>query len=246
MDGYGYYQVSRIVYYSSRAGNGSAGLYICMVYRFDSIADHCNTPGNYIVTVTGACGSITDQINVLNYPVPTPNLGPDVVTCHGNTVTLNPGTFAGYAWNTGVSTPTINVTTGGTYRVTVTDDNGCHASDTVTFTFLFPPTPEIKMVTIETDPTSPLYSNNKVMWETDLGNVDSVIVYRETTTNNYEVVGKVAYNTGAFTDTVSSKLRSWAYKIQFQDTCNNMSGLSDYHKTCKVSVNVTVGGFTAN
>ncbi|HNY75732.1 MAG TPA: T9SS type A sorting domain-containing protein [Bacteroidales bacterium] len=161
-------------------------------------------------------------------------------------MTLNPGTFAGYAWNTGVSTPTIAVTIGGTYRVTVTDDNGCHASDTVTVTFLFPPITSIKMVSIETDPTSPLYSNNKVMWETDLGNVDSVIVYRETTTNNYEVVGKVAYNTGAFTDTVSSKLRSWAYKIQFQDTCNNMSGLSDYHKTCKVSVNVTVGGFTAN
>lgn len=219
------------------------------VWSTGSIASQIivDTPGTYMVTITGACGStITDQINVLNYSKPIPNLGADTEICHGNTVTLNPGTFAGYAWSTGVSTPTIAVTIGGTYRVTVTDDNGCHASDTVTVTFLFPPIPSIKMVSIETDPTSPYYSNNKVMWETNLTNVDSVFIWRETTSTIYEEVGKVPYGTGAFTDTVSSKLRSWAYKIQFQDTCENLSALSDYHKTCKVSVNVSVGGFTAN
>lgn len=54
-------------------------------------------PGIYSVTVTGACGVINDQIEVLNHPVPAPNLGADVVTCSGNTVTLDPGAFTGYA-----------------------------------------------------------------------------------------------------------------------------------------------------
>ena len=206
------------------------------------------TPGTYTVTITGACGVVSDSIEIINYPVPTPNLGSDIVTCDGNTVTLDPGSFDGYAWSTSASTQTIDVTTDGTYSVDVMDTNGCHGSDTVDVTFLFPPTPEIKVVTIETDPVSPLYGNNKPTWDTDLMNVDSVIIWRETTSNAYDLeVGKVPYSTGAFTDTVSSKLRAWGYKIQFQDTCGNLSAKSDYHKTCKISLNVNPGGeFTAN
>lgn len=204
------------------------------------------TPGIYSVTVTGACATVNDQMEVIDYPAPVPSLGPDVVTCDGNIVTLDPGTFVGYSWSTGSTTPTIDVTTDGMYTVQVTDGNGCTGSDVVMVGFLFPPTPDIKVVTIETDPVSPLYGNNKPTWETNLLNVDSVVIWRETTSTNYEVVGKVAYGTGAFTDDVSSKLRAWTYKIQFQDTCGNLSALSEYHTTCKVSVNVTVGGFTAN
>lgn len=217
------------------------------VWNTGSTASQINVvaTGTYTVTVTGVCGSpMTDQINVINHPVPTPNLGPDVVTCDGNIVTLDPGTFVGYSWSTGSTTPTIDVSTDGNYSVLVTDVNGCTGSDAVNIAFLFPPTPSIEVVTVETDPASPLYGNNKPTWETNLLNVDSVVIWRETTTNNYEVVGAATYSDGAYTDNVSSKFRAWGYKIQFKDTCGNLSTLSLYHKTSKVSINYSVGGYT--
>ena len=202
------------------------------------------TPGIYAVTVTGACATVNDQMEVIDYSAPVPSLGPDVVTCDGNIVTLDPGTFVGYSWSTGSTTPTIDVSTDGNYSVLVTDVNGCTGSDAVNIAFLFPPTPSIEVVTVETDPASPLYGNNKPTWETNLLNVDSVVIWRETTTNNYEVVGAATYSDGAYTDNVSSKFRAWGYKIQFKDTCGNLSTLSLYHKTSKVSINYSVGGYT--
>jgi hypothetical protein len=50
-----------------------------------------STPGIITVTVMGACDTITDQIEVLNYPIPAPDLGLDTVTCYTTTVTLDPG-----------------------------------------------------------------------------------------------------------------------------------------------------------
>ena len=38
---------------------------------------------------------------------------------------------AGYAWNTGANTQSINISAGNTYSVTITDNNGCKSSDTI-------------------------------------------------------------------------------------------------------------------
>ncbi|UCF81106.1 MAG: hypothetical protein JSV08_01400 [Acidobacteriota bacterium] len=58
---------------------------------------------------------------------PTPTITPDGPTtfCEGGSVTLDAGAWSGYSWSTGATTQTINVTTGGSYAVTVTDGNGC-------------------------------------------------------------------------------------------------------------------------
>lgn len=57
--------------------------------------------------------------------------------CTGDTITLvtdPPG--LSYNWNTGDTTPYLNVTTSGNYSVSITDSNGCTgASDTVGITF---------------------------------------------------------------------------------------------------------------
>ncbi|HRP88649.1 MAG TPA: PKD domain-containing protein [Edaphocola sp.] len=61
------------------------------------------------------------------------NLGNDTSVCQGTTVTLNPGTNTGpvtYLWNTGATTPTLNVSTGGTYSVVV-DNGSCSKTDTI-------------------------------------------------------------------------------------------------------------------
>ena len=187
---------------------------------------NASLPGIYMVTVTGACATVNDQIQVLNYSVPVPNLGPDVTTCDGNNVPLNPGTFTGYAWSTGVSTPTISVSTAGTYQVTITDIHGCHASDTVVVGFVTNDGEPILLITIDT-----INGNNKVTWET-AGLTDvTTKIYREVSTNVYTLVGTAPYLDGEWTDTVNSISQTWRYKITTVDTCTNESLQSLYHQT---------------
>jgi gliding motility-associated-like protein len=95
--------------------------------------------GTYYVTVTNAAGcTATDTLVVQNvYPLPAPNLGSDQTFCDGNSITLNPGSFANYEWQNAATTSTFPVTTSGNYFVSVTDINGCENADTVSIT-VFP------------------------------------------------------------------------------------------------------------
>lgn len=60
-------------------------------------------------------------------------LGNDT-TVSGGSLLLDAGSVPGgsYLWNTGATTPTLNVSISGTYSVTVTAPNGCTATDTIT------------------------------------------------------------------------------------------------------------------
>jgi large repetitive protein len=106
------------------------------------------TSGNYCVTVTnsfGCPGSACRTVTV--NPLPTPTITPSGPTtfCQGGSVTLNAGSgYLLYSWSTGAITQSINVTTSGTYNVTVTDLNGCTGAGTpVTVTVNPRPTPVI-------------------------------------------------------------------------------------------------------
>ncbi|HEX2901536.1 MAG TPA: T9SS type A sorting domain-containing protein [Bacteroidia bacterium] len=95
------------------------------------------TSGIYSVTVTASNGCTgTASTNLTIHPLPTPNLGPNLLVCQGTPTILNPGTFTSYSWSNGATTPTISPTASGNYTVTVTDANGCTGTDVVTVTFL--------------------------------------------------------------------------------------------------------------
>lgn len=94
-------------------------------------------PGTYWVQVSQGICSDTDTINIgLQYP-PTVNLGNDTVICQPS-YTLSPVVTGAtsYAWSTGATTPSIQVSNSGTYWLTVTGPCGT-ATDTITIT-LFP------------------------------------------------------------------------------------------------------------
>lgn len=84
--------------------------------------------GTYSVTATDPFGcSNVDSIAVTFNPAPIDVLV-DVVACATATVTLDAGNAgSSYLWNTGATTQTIVVSTGGTYSVSITDPQGCTA-----------------------------------------------------------------------------------------------------------------------
>ncbi|WP_370087788.1 T9SS type A sorting domain-containing protein [Ekhidna sp.] len=69
---------------------------------------------------------------------PSVNLGEDIVSTTGQTVTLGSTLPTGqtYLWSTGATSRTIQVSTGGTYSVTVRNSSGCPGSDAVDVSFL--------------------------------------------------------------------------------------------------------------
>ncbi|MBK7342390.1 MAG: gliding motility-associated C-terminal domain-containing protein [Saprospiraceae bacterium] len=97
-----------------------------------------STSGTYSVTVTNAAGCTgTDAFDVTVFPNPTPDITGTLSFCEGSSTTLDAGTgFSQYTWSTGATAQQINLTTGGTVKVTVTDVNGCSGTDQVTVSVL--------------------------------------------------------------------------------------------------------------
>ena len=94
------------------------------------------TSGNYSVEVFSGNCSVTDAVDVTFDPIPLIDLGPDMILCGGETAISLDVTWpdAIYDWNTGSSSPTIEVTASGSYSVNV-DLNGCVVSEVVSVTF---------------------------------------------------------------------------------------------------------------
>jgi hypothetical protein len=69
------------------------------------------------------------------------NVGSDTTVCNNQVITLNPGIFTSYLWNTGATTPTIQAsasTSGNSvkyYFVDVVDSNSCTYRDSIKINF---------------------------------------------------------------------------------------------------------------
>ena len=93
--------------------------------------------GTYRISVTDANGcSASDEIVVSSGNL-TVSAGADIATCAATT-TITPTVSGGiapfkYIWSSGQTTPSVSVGAG-TYRVSVTDANGCSGNDEITVT----------------------------------------------------------------------------------------------------------------
>ena len=85
------------------------------------------TSGDYFVTNTAPCGSITSNHIIVNVnPLPSCLITGDVSICVGQSTQLCVAVgLASYLWSTGATTNCITVSVAGTFSVTVTDGNGC-------------------------------------------------------------------------------------------------------------------------
>ena len=86
--------------------------------------------GSYTVTVTDANNCYTTTtVTVSNFPAPTVTIGGKLDFCEGQTANLNAGNFVNFLWSTGETTQSITPSIANTYTVTITDINGCTATN---------------------------------------------------------------------------------------------------------------------
>ncbi len=92
---------------------------------------------DYFVTVTDDTGcTATASMQVVVFPVPMIELGEPISECEGIAITLSVnGVFDSYTWQDNSDAPTFSPTTSGTYALTVTDANGCTATDNIEVSF---------------------------------------------------------------------------------------------------------------
>ena len=88
-------------------------------------------PGLYWVQSSNMCGLASDSMTLTFYPVPQPDLGPDIEICFEEAYVLNAGLGVSYSWHDGSSTPTYDAWGQGDYWVVVANEYGCEVSDTV-------------------------------------------------------------------------------------------------------------------
>ncbi|MDH3711511.1 MAG: T9SS type A sorting domain-containing protein [Cyclobacteriaceae bacterium] len=90
----------------------------------------------YFLTITDSTGQQKrDSVYVSVLDFTPPDLPADQVVCQGESLTLDAGAgYQTYEWSTGATTASIDVTQGGDYWVTVSNADGCQATDTTTVT----------------------------------------------------------------------------------------------------------------
>jgi gliding motility-associated-like protein len=89
-----------------------------------------NGPGTYAVTVSNSCGAGTDAIEVWTLEPPIADLGPDTFLCTGEQILLvrNPEADS-WVWQDQSTEPTLLVTSGGNYSLTVENSCGSTSDD---------------------------------------------------------------------------------------------------------------------
>ena len=97
-----------------------------------------STGGLYWGQDSNTCGIASDTIVLTQNAPPVVNLGHDTTLCTGNTLVLaDTSTSATFLWSNNNTTPSINVTTSGTYWLQVIQRN-CQSRDTIVATFINP------------------------------------------------------------------------------------------------------------
>lgn len=157
-----------------------------------SISDNPTSTTTYSLTVTDqyGCESTPDDATIVVNPLPNATAGADQTICIGSTATLTASGGTDYVWSTTETTASIGVTptTDSTYSVTVTDANGCSATDNVTVSLLSLPTdnaPEDTSICLGTSATLTASDGIIYLWSTG-ANVPSVSV-GPTATTTYTV-----------------------------------------------------------
>ena len=212
-------------------------------------------PGTYTITnyitAGGGCSSDIATFPITINALPVVNFSGLAANYYYNDASASLiGTPAGGSFSgTGISGNSFSpaVAGGGTFPISYfyTDGNGCANTSPSHSTIVTarPAPPSICEVTVDEASV-----HNIIYWDkTPYTRVDSFIVYREITNNNYQRVGALKDTAlSEFVDTTrhmyfpntgDPNAGTFRYKLQIKDSLGNYSPLSDYHNTIYISQN---------
>ena len=114
----------------------------------------------------------------------------DTSICEGETITLDAGLFASYLWSNDTTSRTIEINSEGKYIVTVTDENGCISTDSISVNVN--PVPIVYIgndTSIAVNDTLVLSSNagfSSYIWNTDETTMSITVIGDESNTGEQE------------------------------------------------------------
>jgi len=124
-----------------------------------------NESGIYWVLADNHGCTASDSIKVTIFPSPLFTLGPDISSC--DSVALHAPIQGTYEWSTGETTASITVHSSASYSLTITDNNGCSAADTIHVTIFESPHADLGPDTEACDSVQLSVSNpGSYLWST--------------------------------------------------------------------------------
>ncbi|MFN6037881.1 MAG: T9SS type A sorting domain-containing protein [Bacteroidota bacterium] len=177
-------------------------------------------------------------------------IGGPTTFCLNQNVVLTSPAASNYLWNNGATTQSITVNQSGSYSVQQINSCGDTIySNPVPVNVLITSPPDICVGTVDS-----ISKFNIIYWDkTNFSHLDTFVVHRDISNNNYQPIGKVPYDSlSQFIDTAATlypangdpNVSSWRYKISVIDSCGNESTLSPYHQT--IFIQNTLGNFSWN
>jgi hypothetical protein len=201
---------------------------------------------------SGASCSNTANQSISVNPIPVIGVVGTNFACANTPQILSAFGAVSYSWTNGQNTASILVTPTATTIYTVIGSNAFNCVGTGTFELKTPTviTPSLCLVTVDSASI-----NNEIYWEKSLyPQADTFFVLRNTSGNNYSIIATIP-KTGlsSYVDTNRAtglfngnpNLTSYKYKLQYRDSCGNLSTMSGYHESIFIQDNQT-GNFTWN
>lgn len=149
-----------------------------------------STSGLYSVTVSLDGCSATTHRYINSSPLPVVTITDPLSICSGSVATLQATGGISYLWSNDSHNPTIQVTDGGFYSVTVTDAQGCTNTASTTVTLL--PAPNLQLtgnLTICAGDTTYISGGGADLYEWSTGETSPTIMLAPVTTSTYSVTG---------------------------------------------------------
>ena len=179
----------------SVAGQGNS--YLWSTGSFNQSINVTTSNTYSVIISTNACLGY-DTVEVVFYPLPVVDLGPDINLCQGEQTVLDAGTFTTYLWNDGSTTQTLTVTDAGQYSLSVTDNNSCENSDQITVVELPDPIADFSFSNNNYDVTftNESFYEDAGSWEWNFGDgttsTDENPVHTYSQDGNYSVILKIS------------------------------------------------------
>ncbi|MDH4472887.1 MAG: PKD domain-containing protein [Fluviicola sp.] len=130
-----------------------------------------NTSGTYVVVATSIDGCLDTSSVVVDFlALPVVELLADTTICNGSELALDANNAGDtFLWNTGDTAQVILVATAGTYGVTVTNADGCEATDEVVVDLLDAPVANFTQVITSVTSNFTDNSTNATSWMWNFG-----------------------------------------------------------------------------